>query len=64
MDESYYDNARNEMIRQYLVVRPLMEVNLRTGINLQQNTLENIHHMATSPDIGELAGQFEDIPFI
>jgi len=64
VDESYYDNARNEMIRQYLVVRPLMEVNLRTGINLQQNTLENIHHMATSPDIGELAGQFEDIPFI
>ena len=64
VDESYYDNARNEMIRQYLVVRPLMEVNLRTGINLQQNTLDNIHHMATSPDIGELAGQFEDIPFI
>lgn len=64
VDESYYDQARNEMIRQYLVVRPLMEVNLRTGINLQQNSLENIHHMATSPDIGELAGQFEDIPFI
>ena len=64
VDEAYYDNARNEMIRQYLVVRPLMEVNLRTGINLQQNTLDNIHHMATSPDIGELAGQFEDIPFI
>jgi hypothetical protein len=64
VDESYYDQARNEMIRQYLVVRPLMEVNLRTGVNLQQNSLENIHHMATSPDIGELAGQFEDIPFI
>ena len=64
VDESYYDKARNEMIRQYLVVRPLMEVNLRTGINLQQNSLENVHHMATSPDIGELAGQFEDIPFI
>lgn len=64
VDESYYDNARNEMIRQYLVVRPLMEVNLRTGVNLQENMLKNLHHMATSPDIGELAGQFEDIPFI
>ena len=41
-----------------------MEVNLRTGINLQQNTLENMEHMATSPDIGELADQFDDIPFI
>ena len=29
VDESYYDQARNEMIRQYLVVRPLMEVNLK-----------------------------------
>jgi hypothetical protein len=64
VDEAYYDKARNEMIRQYLVVRPLMEVNLRTGINLQENTLENMPHMATSPDIGELSGQFEDIPFI
>ena len=64
VDEAYYDNTRNEMIRQYLVIRPLMEVNLRTGINLQQNTLENMEHMATSPDIGELANQFNDIPFI
>jgi hypothetical protein len=64
VDEAYYDKARNEMIRQYLVVRPLMEVNLRTGINLQENTLENMPHMATSPDIGELSGHFEDIPFI
>ena len=64
VDEAYYDNTRNEMIRQYLVIRPLMEVNLRTGINLQQNTLENMEHMATSPDIGELADQFDDIPFI
>ena len=64
VDEAYYDQARNEMIRQYLVIRPLMEVNLRTGINLQENTLENLKHMAASPDIGELAGLFEDIPFI
>ena len=64
LDEAYYDKTRNEMVRQYLVIRPLMEVNLRTGINLQKNTFENMPHMATSPDVGELAGQFEDIPFI
>ena len=64
VDEAYYDKARNEMIRQYLVVRPLMEVNLRTGINLQENTLENMPHMARSPDVGELEDQFQDIPFI
>lgn len=64
VDEAYYDKARNEMIRQYLVVRPLMEVNLRTGINLQENTLENVPLMATSPDVGELADQFKDTPFI
>ncbi len=64
IDEAYYDKARNEMVRQYLVIRPLMEVNLRTGMNLQQNTLENMKHMAGSPDVGELAGLFEDIPFI
>ena len=64
MDEAYYDKARNEMVRQYLVIRPLMEVNLRTGINLQENTFENMPHMATSPDVGELAGQFDDTPFI
>lgn len=64
VDEAYYDKTRNEMIRQYLVVRPLMEVNLRTGINLQENTFENMAHMESSPDIGELAGEFEDIPFI
>ena len=64
VDESYYDNARNEMVRQYLVIRPLMEVNLRTGTNLQENTLENMPYMANSPDVGELAGLFNDIPFI
>jgi hypothetical protein len=64
VDEAYYDKARNEMVRQYLVIRPLMEVNLRTGMNLQQNTLENMKHMAGSPDVGELAGLFEDVPFI
>lgn len=64
VDEAYYDKARNELVKQYLVIRPLMEVNLRTGMNLQQNTLENMKHMAGSPDIGELAGLFYDIPFI
>ena len=64
LDEAYYDKARNEMIRQYLVLRPLMEVNLRTGTNLQENTLENLPHMANSPDIGLLEGMFKDIPFI
>lgn len=64
LDEAYYDKARNEMVRQYLVIRPLMEVNLRTGIDLQKNTFENMPHMATSPDVGELAGQFDDTPFI
>ena len=64
MDEAYYDKARNEIVRQNLVIRPLMEVNLRTGINLQENTFENMPHMATSPDVGELAGHFHDIPFI
>ena len=64
VDENYYDKARNEMIRQYLVVRPLMEVNLRTGTNLQENTLKNIPYMGNSPDIGELAGSFKDTPFI
>ena len=64
LNEAYYDKARNEMIRQYLVLRPLMEVNLRTGTNLQENTLENLPHMANSPDIGMLEGMFQDIPFI
>ena len=64
VDEAYYDQARNEMIRQYLVIRPLMEVNLRTGMNLQENTLENLAYMAGSPDVGELEGMFKDIPFI
>jgi hypothetical protein len=64
IDENYYDHARNEMVRQYLVIRPLMEVNLRTGVNLQENTLENLKHMASAPDIGELKGEFPDVPFI
>jgi hypothetical protein len=63
-DEAYYDKVRNELARQYLVIRPLMEVNVRTATNLQENTLKNLPHMFGSPDIGELAGKFEDIPFI
>ena len=31
VDESYYDKMRNELVRQYLVVRPMMEVNIRTA---------------------------------
>jgi hypothetical protein len=63
-DEAYYDRVRNELARQYLVMRPLMEVNVRTATNLQENTLKNLPHMIASPDIGELAGKFKDIPFI
>ena len=63
-DEFYYDKVRNELARQYLVIRPLMEVNVRTATNLQENTLKNLPHMIASPDIGELAGKFKDIPFI
>jgi hypothetical protein len=64
VDENYYDHARNEMVKQYLVIRPLMEVNLRTGVNLQQNTFKNLPYMAAAPDIGELKNEFSDIPFI
>ena len=64
LDESYYDRMRNEMIRQYLVIRPLIEVNVRTAVNIQENTLENLPLLANSPDIGQLANRFADIPFI
>ena len=64
VDESYYDRMRNELIRQYLVVRPLMEVNVRTAIDIQKNTFENLTHLANSPDVGELQDQFRDIPFV
>ena len=64
IDENYYDHARNEMVRQYLVLRPLMEVNLRTGVTLQENTLENLPYMAGAPDVGELKDRFRDTPFV
>ena len=64
VDEGYYDKMRNELLRQYLVVRPLMEVNVRTSINIQQNSFTNLEHMATSPDVGELKDQFKNVPFI
>ena len=64
VDEGYYDRMRNELLRQYLVVRPLMEVNVRTSINIQQNSFTNLKHMATSPDVGELKDQFKEVPFI
>ena len=64
IDESYYDQMRNELLRQYLVIRPLMEVNVRTSVNIQQNSFANLAHMATAPDIGELSEQFKDVPFI
>ena len=28
-----------------------MEVSVRTAVNLQQNTFENLPHMAQSPDV-------------
>lgn len=64
VDEAYYDKMRNELVRQYLVIRPLMEVNIRTAINLQENTLLNLKHMAYAPDIGKLKDEFQDVPFI
>lgn len=64
VDESYYDRMRNELLRQYLVVRPLMEVNIRTATEIQENTFQNLPHMAQAPDVGELKGNFPDIPFI
>ena len=42
VDESYYDKMRNELVRQYLVIRPLMEVNVRTATNIQENTLKTL----------------------
>jgi hypothetical protein len=64
LDEAYYDRMRNEMIRQYLVIRPLIEVNVRTAVNIQENTLENLPLLANSPDIGQLANRFAEVPFI
>jgi hypothetical protein len=64
VDESYYDRMRNELLRQYLVVRPLMEVNIRTATDIQENTFQNLPYMAQAPDVGELKGAFPDIPFI
>jgi hypothetical protein len=64
LDEGYYDRMRNEMIRQYLVIRPLIEVNVRTAVNIQKNTFENLSLLANSPDIGQLANHFADVPFI
>ena len=53
-DESYYDKVRNELARQYLVIRPLMEVNVRTATNLQENTLKNLKHILHSPIMANL----------
>lgn len=64
VDEGYYDNVRNELLRQYMVVRPLMEVNVRTATDIQENTFRNLPHLAHAPDIGEMEGEFKDIPFI
>jgi hypothetical protein len=64
VDEVYYDKVRNELVRQYLVIRPLMEVNVRTATNLQENTMRNLPHMINAPDVGELKDKFKDIPFI
>lgn len=64
VDEGYYDQMRNELVRQYLVVRPLVEVNVRTATDIQKNTFKNLPHLAHSPDVGEMENQFPDIPFI
>ena len=64
VDEGYYDQMRNELVRQYLVVRPLVEVNVRTATDIQKNTFKNLPHLAHSPDVGEMENEFSDIPFI
>ncbi|MFP6899815.1 MAG: 6-hydroxymethylpterin diphosphokinase MptE-like protein, partial [Opitutales bacterium] len=63
-DEPYYDRMRNELIRQYLVLKPLVDVNLRTATNLQENTFRNLPLLRDAPDIGQLAGAFSDLPMI
>ena len=52
-DESYYDKVRNELARQYLVIRPLMEVNVRTA-TVTGEYFKNLTY-ASFPDIGEFA---------
>jgi len=64
VDEQYYDRMRNELIRQYLVVRPLIEVNLRTAPKIQSNTFTNLPRMASAPDLAEIGSGFEEIPFV
>ena len=64
VDEAYYDRMRNELVRQYLVIRPLMEVNVRTATDIQENTFKNLPYLANSPDIGDLKGGLEDVPFV
>ena len=64
VDEQYYDRMRNELIRQYLVIRPLIEVNLRTAPLIQRNTFTNLPIMASAPDLAEIGSGFEDIPFV
>ena len=63
-NEAYYDRMRNELVRQYLVVRPMMEVNLRTAPIIQGNTFDNLPIMASSPDVSEIGDKMEGIPFI
>ena len=63
-DEPYYDKMRNELFRQYLVLKPLIDVNLRTATNLQENTFQNLRILRDAPDVGQLAGEFSDIPLI
>ena len=63
-NEAYYDRMRNELVRQYLVVRPMMEVNLRTAPIIQGNTFENLPIIASSPDVSEIGDGMKNIPFI
>ena len=63
-DESYYDQMRNELFKQYLVLKPLIDVNLRTATNLQENTFRNLRYLRDAPDVGQLKGKFADVPLI
>ena len=63
-DEPYYDQMRNELFRQYLVLKPLIDVNLRTAVTVQENIFQNLSYLRDAPDVGQLDGEFLDVPLI
>ena len=41
-----------------------MEVNVRTAIDVQKNTFENLPYLANAPDVGEMKDQFKRYSFL